>query len=199
MNEPHNITMQPPSRAAVNQARQGLSARLAAERRVVRRTGYVMARLTVVGLGALFSLATVTRGSAEGRKLRAWTHQELVDSSDVVLVGVPYQTRETSDRQGMDPDAGMGHTGVAVVQRETLFRISVVLRGKVDAETLAVHYLNYHVPPKIEISSPRFMRFEVPSRFAYLLYLRRRPGGGYVPTGGDWDAGHFASHSIGRL
>jgi hypothetical protein len=123
-----------------------------------------------------------------------WSHQEVYDKADIVVVAKPSATHETSERTGL-PDC----SNCEVIGLSTDFDVSLVMKGDTNLTKLTLHhYREVPRPPNvIEIGAPNLASFEPKSPTSYLLFLHRDADGRYSPVSGQTDPTMFSILSLG--
>ena len=124
------------------------------------------------------------------REFQLWSYQDLLDKSDLVVIATPTTSGDTKEQINL-PTVG------PVIGRETVFRISAVLKGDRTLKNLVFHhYREVDTGPKK--NSPALVAFDPTQKSEYLLFLVREADGRYAPTTGQSDPGNFDVHAIGR-
>lgn len=137
----------------------------------------------------LVSVAAV----GEARPVRAWTYQELVKESDLVVIATPISSRDLNGEvevpNVMQRDAAGTLKPVMAVGVETKFEVQVVLKGeKQDLKDFVVYYLREPDKQPAAPNGPMFATFNLKQPTRYLLFLKRDADGRYVSTTGQTDS-----------
>jgi hypothetical protein len=122
-----------------------------------------------------------------------WSHQEVYDKADIVVVAKPAATHETSERTLL-PDC----SNCEVIGLYTDFDVSLVMKGDTNLTKLTLHhYREVPLPPNVaEIGAPHLASFDPKSATSYLLFLRRDANGRYSPVSGQTDPTLFSIFSL---
>ena len=123
-----------------------------------------------------------------------WSHQEVYDKADIVVVAKPTAMHETSEKTGL-PDC----SNCEVIGLYTDFDISLVMKGDTNLTKLTLHhYREVPRPPNVvEIGAPHLASFDPKSPTSYLLFLHRDSDGRYSPVSGQTDPTMFSIFSLG--
>jgi hypothetical protein len=137
-------------------------------------------RLRVVCL-VLGTLLIGTSVPCHARLHRAWTHRDLTNEADLIVIATATGTADTDDKLGA---AGWQTQMVGV---NTTFDVGATLKGKIDGK-LVVHHFRYPDPTPPLRNGPSFVTFQTGERPpAYLLFLKKRDDGRYEPLAGQMD------------
>jgi len=119
--------------------------------------------------------------SAQARRVRLWTYQELLDKADFVVIARPTATGDSQER--LQSLSGMAQPVVGV---ETKFQVSAVLKGEKSTKEFVLHHYRpdgfFRVP-----NGPTFITFDPAKKRPYLLFLVREADGRYAPVVGQID------------
>ena len=123
-----------------------------------------------------------------------WSHQEVFDKADIVVVAKPSATHETSEKTGL-PD----FSNCEVIGLSTDFDVSLVMKGDTNLKKLTLHHYREvpHPPNVIELGAPNLASFDPKSAKSYLLFLHRDGDGRYSPVSGQTDPTMFSIFSLG--
>ncbi len=124
----------------------------------------------------VFLLATVwllvSSNVVVARVVRIWSHQELLEESDLVVIATPTTNNDTNEHIDLP-----GFDGQRVIGVNTTFTASGVLKGdKALKDFVLHHYFAVSVKPS---ALPR----------TYILFLHREADGRYAPAVGQADPG----------
>lgn len=118
-----------------------------------------------------------------GRLMQIRTYQELFDAADLVVIGVPEATADTTEKIGQ-PDWIVPVVGVT-----TEFQVSGVMKGDRTLKKVVLHHYRYE--NAIPARGANFVKFEQAGEFPtskhYLLFLKKEADGRYAPVFGQMD------------
>jgi hypothetical protein len=126
----------------------------------------------------------------EARRTRDWRYEELVATSDVIVIAIPVEVRKTSksttvpgvlsqDQNG-DQHSVIAYFGVTKLQ------ILAVLKGKLPKEHIFLRHLYRNTPPTTELNGLSFLEFIPNGKTRFLLFLKQE-GNEFVPVAGQTD------------
>ncbi len=130
----------------------------------------------------LFSIVMIvaTPESLVARIIESWTHQEMFEKADLVVIASVVSTKDTSER-------GTLLNNIPVVGVVTEFEISLILKGKQSAPTISLrHYRLQSDDDLMIVNGPRLIRL-AKAQPTWLLFLTREPSGTYSPVTGQTD------------
>ncbi|HEV7405851.1 MAG TPA: hypothetical protein VGO11_23100 [Chthoniobacteraceae bacterium] len=133
----------------------------------------------------LLVLVGLVGGVSLGRPVRIWSHQEMLEKADLVLIAKPLSTKETGEISG-------GNGGwPAMVGIATTFEVVAVLKGdKALKQVTLSHYRLRKASDEVEfIDGPALLKLDLKEGRAYLLYLHRDTDERYTPLSGQIDPG----------
>ena len=110
--------------------------------------------------------------------VRAWSDQELLDQSALVVVGMPISSKDTSEQTKLGQNT--------VVGVETQFAVSKVLKGDRTVKTVTVHHYRF-AGQTIASNGPELLAFDEKEKTPYRLFLVREKDGRYAPVAGQMD------------
>src|SRR5512144_2939596 len=124
----------------------------------------------------------VSTSFAPARAVRVWSHQELLDASDLAVIATPTASNDTKEQIALP-----GFVGQRVIGVETRFTVSGVLKGDKAIKDFGLHYYRPVPGAAIVANGPTFVHFTVsekPSspRRTYILFLHREADGRYAPV-----------------
>ena len=118
----------------------------------------------------------------DARIVVAWTDQQLLDKSDLVVIAVPAANRDTEEHGPLPGDARQPVIGV-----QTDFAVTSVLKGAQTTKSVTLHHYR---PDKMEVANaPSFVSFDPKGARAFRLYLVLQADGFYEPVAGQEDPG----------
>ena len=132
----------------------------------------------VLAAGVLLGLT----GIVCARCVRIWSYQELLDKSDLVVIGTATTTNNTKEHIQLP-----GFIGQLVLGVETKFAVSAVLKGNQGTNDLILHH--YQADDAAVPNGPDFVSFDPAKKRTFLLFLVREPDGRYAPAVGQADPG----------
>jgi hypothetical protein len=135
-------------------------------------------RLLII-VGALFC---ALEHPVEGRVVRQWPDEELMEKADLVVIATPVRTRDIDEHL-----ASFSYfRDQPVIGVETTFAVSGVLKGDAKKKQIVLHH--YRPDKMTVINGPGFVAFQLPTKRPYRLFLVREADGRYVPVAGQEDA-----------
>ena len=135
----------------------------------------------------LLCLALVLFGlSSQARLIRPWSEAELLQASDLVVVGRPVKVKDLDEMDSLGwPQYGSYHPRFRGV--ETTFKVSGVRKGTPLTDQIVLHHYRFeHENPP---NGPTFISFTPNSTNEYVLYLKNDGTNRYTPVAGQIDAG----------
>jgi hypothetical protein len=144
-----------------------------------------MARSLQIILATLLLL--ISSEIVEARAFRTQTYQELFNNSDLVVIASPVATTDTKEHMIL---AGEDDIGV-----ETMFMVSVVLKGNAALKDFILHH--YRAGSLQVPNGPSLISFDSIDK-QYLLFLTRESDGRYSPTFGQTDPGLCGIELLGK-
>jgi hypothetical protein len=134
-------------------------------------------------------LLAVTSGQVSARRMRGWTYQELMDKSDLVMIGFPKHTKDTKERIDLPnffvTRENGKRVGLPVVGVESTFRVSLVLKGDKSLEEVTLHHYRLANEKDMPVDGPSFVAFgQAEPAEGFLMFLLREADGRYAPCGG---------------
>ncbi|SRR6266568_6712958 len=141
----------------------------------------------------VFLLATVwllvSSNVVVARVVRIWSHQELLEESDLVVIATPTTNNDTNEHIDLP-----GFDGQRVIGVNTTFTASGVLKGDKALKDFVLHHYRPSPGGMIVPNGPTFVYFAVsvkPSALprTYILFLHREADGRYAPAVGQADPG----------
>ena len=149
-------------------------------------------------LAAILLLASAEIASA--RVERAWSYQEILDKSDLVVIATPTAANDTKEQTNLSKIFGQPAIGdetiFKIIGVETKFKISAVLKGDKAIADFTLHHYRYGSNSPIAPNSPEFISFDPAKKQAFLIFLVREADGRYASAFGQLDPG-FAIHDLG--
>jgi hypothetical protein len=122
---------------------------------------------------------------ADPRVTRHWSMADLTKEAGLIVIAKPSEVKKTGERMGKD---GWQAAVAGVV---TTFRVEAVLKGESDDKPLAVHHFVWEDFNGPILNGPQLVQFEVKQDGpSHLLFLKKRPDGGYEPLAGQMDPVH---------
>ena len=151
---------------------------------------------------ALLVTSLLLATTAYARIVQDWSHQELLEKSDLVVIATPTATRDSNEQidfPGFHESTSENRTtGLAVVGVETTFRVSAVLKGDKSIKQFVVrHYREAKPQPSQTTDGPALVAFDPSKNSSFLLFVVREADGRYAPTGGQTDFGFFSVYALG--
>jgi hypothetical protein len=141
-------------------------------------------------IAGLFLLIVVALpGTAEARRTRAWTYEELNRESDVVVIAFPKVVRTSGEKivwSGTRSDGVRESVKIEVEGLLTEFKVLTILRGGVSESTITLFHAAE--PHEAVLNGPCLVSFDPTACRRYLLFLKRDRSGRYVTTTGQLDA-----------
>lgn len=142
----------------------------------------------------------------KARGVRAWSYDELVKASDVVLVIEPLKTENNDDTFATEYDLDWDFQGVS-----TTFKVHCCFKGSTVPDEIVVKHFEYKPNGMGGANGPTFLQFlpgtlkykaayskddkEVSSNTYYephpcwLAFLKKTADGSFVPVAGQIDTG----------
>jgi cytohesin len=114
---------------------------------------------------------------AEGRLIMSRTFRELDKSADIIVVGRPVSTKETSEQSDLPHVTPAIHA----VGLSSEFEVNFVLKGDSDLKKLVVHHYRLADPNQMMMDAPMLVSFDPKESTRYLLFLQRESDGRYAP------------------
>jgi len=138
---------------------------------------------------AVAALSLCITPAAYARLVQVVSYQELFEKSDLVVIATPLtKTADTDERTYFQ------NTSVAAIGVETIFGVSVVIKGDRATKEFTLHH--YRVAPTpsapdgLLLGGPGVVSFDPTDpqrRRNILLFLVKEPDGRYAPNGGQTD------------
>jgi hypothetical protein len=145
---------------------------------------------------AAFALLAIlcTACLCDARPVRAWSYQDLVKESDLVVIATPVTTQDLKGEVEVPNMSQVDNDGkrspVMAVGVETKFQVEVIFKGeKQDLKEFVVYHLRQPDKSVAIPNGPMFavfnLKIPVPK---YLLFLKREADGRYVSVTGQADS-----------
>jgi hypothetical protein len=148
----------------------------------------------------LFAGLLLATGTSYARSMRAWTYDDLLKESDLVVIASVVDTKVVPTTDDLSAN-GLGRSGYHIQQLETVFLVKVVLKGKHQQKRLDLVHFRYD--PKVNepiLNGPTLIEFPNSDQIAksiegnkrgygkdYLLFLKLRKDGKCGPVTGQVD------------
>jgi hypothetical protein len=118
--------------------------------------------------------------SSHARVARSWSDAELMEASDLVVVGQPIKVKDLDEANSLGWPQSITFRGV-----ETTFKVSDVLKGMPANDQIVLHHYRFEKtnPP----NGPILMGFIPGDTNEYLLYLINDGTNRYAPASGQMD------------
>ena len=160
-------------------------------------------RLVPVAATILFCVC-VTPDQSQARLMTVLTYKEMLAKSDLVVIATPEsKTTDTAEQAFfpniMQQDEDGRRSKVGSIGVETVFVVSVVLKGDKTIENFTLHHYRERNSSQPSMNGPSLVFFDpsdTSKRNSYLLFLLREPDGRYAPTGGQTDPGYKAINPL---
>lgn len=137
----------------------------------------------------LLLIAVVT---ARARITAAWTHQEMFNKSDLVVIAYGLSTKDTDEHTTLNDL----EPRVSVIGVVSEFKTSLVLKGPRNVQKFFLHHYRFASEhDQLAANSPDLVRLSE-GHLPFLMFLIRERDGRYAPVGGQTDP---ASHSVLEL
>lgn len=137
----------------------------------------------------VFSLIVGLFDLTQAREFRAWTYQELRDSSDLIVVAQPLEVRRLDEKYILPGISHMPAQGndsqYHALGIETRFEVLTTLKGASSQSIVLHHYRPSDSGP--EINGPSLMDFDPKACDKFLLFLKKRNDGQYEGVAGQVD------------
>ncbi len=156
---------------------------------------------------AFFLIVLGSTNSADARRLRSWSYEELLQASDLVAIVEPVSSEDTKD---IYPGSLYGHALTEFLGHNTKFKVHAVLKGSGSADrSLIVLHFSYSKKVIFE-NGARFARFIAgPLQFkkqvlkdekevgeitvyaekpVWLAFLKKKDDGRYEPVTDPYDS-----------
>jgi hypothetical protein len=138
---------------------------------------------------------------AYGRRMVAWTYEDLAAKSDFVVIAVPRATKDTTeliDLPGITvhmPD--QRKLGLPVIGVETEFVVSAVMKGPKKLTRFTLHHYRLAHPEesKDSIGAAMLLSF-TPENQSFLMFLVKEKDGRFAPTAGQTDPAEYSIHPL---
>ena len=130
--------------------------------------------------------AMLLGGAADARLVKSWTHSELLERSEIVVVGKPTSVRATGKtgtiQLGKNPP-------VPVIFYSAKVDVIATIKGKKVAKEITIIYSNVD-PEETPVLANGPSRVWLKEGKQFLLYLKKGDGDAYVGVlNGDYDDG----------
>jgi hypothetical protein len=144
-------------------------------------------------MGPLHSLVVVAlslftgAGIVGARPISAWSDEELLAKSDLVVIAIPTSTHDIRERFSY-PSICFHRPVVGV---ETTFAVSAVLKGDYNRKQLILHHYrldNDRIGNAFIVNGPLLVFFDPARKQTFRLFLVRESDGVYNPVSGQTDA-----------
>jgi hypothetical protein len=129
--------------------------------------------------------------SVVARSGKRWTYREMLEKSDLVVIGDWSGTKETDERSTLAETA----PPVRVIGVTTEFKASLVLKGPKDVKKLGLHYYKFqYEDDALRDLAPQLIRIlepverdgvNYPGGGRFLLFLSKEGDGRYAPVTGQ--------------
>ena len=138
-------------------------------------------------LKIVFGLALVAfNTSAQARVVGFWSDAELMNPSDLVVIGTPIETRDLDETNSLGWSQSQSFQpkfrGV-----ETTFKVSNVIRGMPANDRIVLHHYREEIEWGSPPNGPTFINFTPATTNEYLLYLKTDGTNRYAPVAGQID------------
>jgi hypothetical protein len=134
----------------------------------------------------IFCLALVVFNfSSHARIVQMPSNAELMEASDLVVVGRPIETKDLDESNSLGWDKTIGGSQFTFRGVETTFKVSEVLKGTPAGDWIVLHHYRFEkvIPP----NGPTLIEFRPGDTNEYLLYLVNDGTNRYAPTSGQID------------
>jgi hypothetical protein len=173
---------------------------------MIPRNGKHTANWFVRGFILLLETVTllwVAPHPAQARITRVLSYQEMFAKSDLVVIANPInKTTDTKERAFLpgifQQEKDGSQSKVESIGVETVFAVSVVLKGNATVKQFKLHHYREAQASKAS-NGPILVRFDpsdISKRSSYLLFLVREPDGRFASTDGQTDPGMKAISPI---
>lgn len=144
--------------------------------------------------GLLFISMLLVGGSvAEARLVPSWPHAKLHETSDLIVVAHPIETKTFDEKIELDRGTNFYLQAVA-----TTFKVHDKMKGECGKQIEVIHY-RLKVVKKGEIAiledGPHVISFSKSLEHDFVLYLKKRPDGRYTFVSGVDDP-QFSAQEI---
>jgi hypothetical protein len=136
------------------------------------------------------ALVLIATGTASARLIRNWSHDELFDKSDLVVIGTVTAAKDSDERIELP-----GLEAQRVIGVETTFAVLSVIKGDAKLKEFTLHH--YRADGGIVPNGPTFVAFS-PDKRTFIAYLVREADGRYAPTVGQLDPGWHGIYELTR-
>jgi len=143
---------------------------------------------------ALAAMILVLAVNSQARQMRSWTWQELFEQADLVVIGQPVSTADTSE-SGMLPNI-LPKTDVVGLSTE--FTVNLVMKGAKDTAKIVLHHYRLREDTPM-LDGPNLTAFDPKHMASYLLFLKREEDGRYAPVSGQTDPAHYSIVKVDGL
>ena len=132
----------------------------------------------------LLTISTILLGAAaDARPIKIWAWDELVKTSDLVVIAEAKSTSDASDKPA-EP---------SLVAVNTTFNVKSVIKGPTSiSDVKMLHFRSDPSKPGID-NGPRLLKLVLVRSDAsndapaYMMFLKRLPDGRYIPASGQLD------------
>lgn len=123
--------------------------------------------------------------SSHARAVRLWSDAELMEASDLVVVGQPIKVKDLDESNSLGWDKSIGWAQLTFRGVETTFKVSDVLKGMPATDQIVLHHYRFEKvhPP----NGPNLIDFIPGDTNRYLLYLINDGTNRYAPAAGQID------------
>jgi|GEM_PF-1424703 len=142
-------------------------------------------------LPVVSAVSVALSGFASARLMANWTHQQLLEKSDLVVVALPVASADTKEETNLPEITAARVTGV-----ETKFSVSSVLKGDNALKDFVLRHYRLTNTGGPVFNGPTLAAFDPARGRSYLLYLVREAEGRYAPATGQTDPGFQAVHAL---
>lgn len=120
---------------------------------------------------------------AHARIVRSFSHEELRNGADLIVIATPAAVREMAERAPL-PDISQAGKPVMGSGIETSFHTLTVLKGDTTLSNFMLHHYSATGP---QLNGPSLVSFNPVQHNNFLLYLKRASDGRYEAVSGQTD------------
>lgn len=160
-----------------------------------------MRRTALIGIALVVCLRALGAPKLEARVILAWSIQELLDKSDLVVIATPAATVDTNEQidlpgiKQVTPDNKT--IGIPAIGVETKFGIVGVLKGDKSLKEFTLHHYREKELSKTGINGSSLLFFNPGEKGEFLVFLVREADGRCAPTSGQTDPALYSVRSLG--
>ena len=138
-----------------------------------------------VGVAALALIYSV----CFSRPVQVFNYDKMVADANLVVIATPVSTKELDEKANL-PGVQWNNQPIRVVGIETtLFVVSVCFKGKLSKKNkprIVLHHYRLEDSKLAEVpNAVELLRFKPGDRSQYLMFLKRRKDGRYIPFNGQ--------------